>query len=221
MPKKFEIEVFRDICFPELDSDEVAHALATVEIIKPYVEIINRNRKLRLNESHGDTNLDTAKRIRVALDTDEGMLYTGRHILYGDDSQLVATGIHLGSSKLCVVSSDSLSVVRTARHEMGHALYGIGIVGSTMDAVTTHCCTKQCVMYAEPVVERRAIQKSTVRRAAESLGLKVRQYEYVVDSIDFCSECNQALGKSAYVQALRKENPAFASAVAEALTSSS
>lgn len=217
MPKKFEIEVFKDICFPELDSDEIAHALATVGVIKPFVEIINRNRKLQLGESQGTTELDTTKRVRVALDSDAGVLYTGRHILkdHDNDKDSMNTGIYLGNSRLCVVSTDSPSTVRTARHEMGHAIYGMGIEGSNMDKTTGHCYAEECVMYEKIVSEKRPIQSSPIRRAAEALGLRASQYEYIVKSMDFCPNCNDALGKSAYVRSLLKENAAFANVVRE------
>lgn len=215
MPKKFEIEVFKDAVFPELDSDEIAHALATIEVIKPYVEIINRNRKLKLGEAHGATELDRSKRIRVPLDSDIGVLYTGRHIS-GDPEDKEGTritGVYIGNSKLCVVSTDSSSVATTARHELGHSMYGLGIEAPTMDEVTGHCSAKGCIMQAFVEYERKPIRSTPMRRMAESMGLRAARFENIIKSVDFCSGCSDALRNSANVRALMKENEIFGRSV--------
>lgn len=212
MPKKFEIEIFKDAVSPELDSDEIAHALATIEVIKPYVEIINRNRKLKLGESQGVTQLDMAKRIRVPLDSDTGVFYTGRHIIGSLDNKDKdgTTGVYFGNSKLCVVSTDSPSVARTVRHEVGHAIYaGLGILSPTAEKTTEHCNAESCVMYKYIQSEDRPIPSTPMRRIAESMGLRASRFERIVTSMDFCPDCNEALFKSVYVKALIKEDKLF------------
>ena len=212
MPKKFEIEVFKDAAFPWLDSDEIAHALATIEVIKPYVEIINRNRKLKLGEAHGTTELDKTKHIRVPLDSDVGVFYTGRHIirdLHSNDKERT-TGVYLNSSKLCVVSTDSKSPPRTARHEAGHAIFSkLGIVSSTAEISSEHCGVEECVMYKYIASEKRRVPSTPMCRIAESMGLRASQFQYVVTSMDFCPECSEALHKSAYTKAQLKDNEPF------------
>lgn len=208
MPKKFSIEIFKDVVSPELDSDIVAHALATVESIKPYVEIINRNRYLRLSESHGEIVLDRSKRIRVPLDSHAAVLYTSRHISCDpeDDIGVKTMGVYLDDSKLCIVSSDSKSTPSTARHEVGHALYGVGLVGRTMDKTTEHCNSSGCVMQDRIEYEKRRIETSPMRRIAESMGLKAVQFESAIKSVDFCSSCSDALATAARFRLLIKED---------------
>ena len=215
MPKKFEVEIFKDVVSPELDCDDVAHALATVESMKPYVEIINRNRYLRLSESQGMIILDRSKRIRVPLDSDVGVLYTTRHISPDPDDAIgVKTlGVYLNDSKLCIVSSDSLSTPSTARHEVGHALYGVGIVAQTMDIATGHCSARGCVMQDHIEYGKQRIESTPMRRIAESMGLIATQFELAVKSVDFCVFCSDALGEAARVNALIKEDEVYGRSV--------
>lgn len=210
MVKKIAVEVFKDNNYPELDSDDIAHALATINVIKPFVEIINRNRKLQLGPSQGALELDVSKQVRVALQSDAGVFYTGRHIVNADgdqDDDSRTTGIYLGRSDLCVVSTHSSNVVRTSRHELGHYLHQRGrVLGRSVDAETDHCPKPDCAMHETIISEKRRVIPGMGRRAAEALGLQTKQYEYVVNSLEYCADCEDSMGKSAYVIALLKQN---------------
>lgn len=221
MTKKVTVEVFKDAHYPELDSDDVAHALATVDVIKPFVEVINRNRKLKLGDSQPKDILDTKKRLRVVRDTDAIMFFTGRHILAEseDKEDSHTTGIYMHDSRVGVVSTLTQSVTRTSRHELGHYLYTCGgVVSETADELD-HCSDENCLMHAYGLTHtRRIIPSKMGRRAAEALGFRMPQFEEVANTTDYCGNCETSLGKSAYILTVAKENLMLAGIIRDGMT---
>lgn len=207
MVKKIEIEVFGDADYPAIDSDDIAHAIATVEVLKPYVRVINRGRSLQLPGSHPDGCVDTS-RLLVAHDTMFAVLGTGRHIVDTEevDDGGATFGIYLPDQHLGIVSSDSRDILRTSRHEVGHALYtDLGIQSDTADDID-HCSNLACVMhgvgYRRPVdtTVEGIVWPNAAYRTRRIVGSSAYNLTAIVpDQDDFCDYCEDALEMSADV----------------------
>lgn len=209
-----EVEVFADADYRAIDSDDIAHAIATVEVLKPYVRVINRGRSLHLPDSHPTGYVDT-RRLLVALDTEFAAFGTGRSFVATEaDGDSTTIGMYLPDQHLCIISSDSQSISRTAKHEIGHAFYTYpGIISETADDMD-HCSNVFCIMHeasydSVDTEVKRIISPRVSSKTRRGMGKSAQEIITInLEQNTFCSSCEDALSESVAIYSDIRNNPA-------------
>lgn len=215
MIKKMEIEIFGDADYRGTDNDDIAHAIATIEVLKPYVRVMNRGRSLHLPDSHPHGKIDT-KRLLIAHDTEYAIFNTGRSFLKrsADDNEDTRTvGMYLADQHLCVVSTDSPNMGITAKHEIGHAFYTYpGSISETADDMD-HCSDIFCIMHeitydAVDMEVQRIISPNVSSKTRRSMGARAQEFVSVpLVQEDFCMSCEDALDESVSLYSIIRNYP--------------
>ena len=202
------VEIFRDADTPDISLDEVEAGIEAVRTIATGLQIVRKNRLVRIATPGADVVYPSKVRF-ARQSTDYNVVLTGRELrddLVKDDDKVESKIAGMTYKRVSIITSTSIDVKLATQHETAHLLH-LKRSGDAHDG-DGHCTNEGCIMLANADV--RPLYKFTFTQTRWDKVLRrpgTLHHEMVGIESErkaFCGECTQQLGMIAfYLQKLK------------------
>lgn len=203
MKQSLSVEIFRDVNYPDVDTDVALEGIDLINSVVTNLEIVQDTRRLRLG-GEATESIRTENIRWPQLDHDLSIVLTRRELLT-DSSNEAATKVGSAlrfprtAQGVAIVNVNSFNPAATIAHEAGHLL-GAQYPEHAVD--TYHCEDETCTMHATMTITNdvERVKKRGLSNWLERHGYRPADYRDVQRSPEttFCDSCRNQLSRRAF-----------------------